>query len=185
MDKARCIIGDILTENMMLTVRSKAKNCLVAPFRTMSEKHFSFVSLVCTVSIYTLYNSQSIFLIFTAITAIVVTAQTTIHNGSDFYGDTNNKYENQILNCNSDLNCNVNCTQHESCFNATVICPMNPNTNCTVSCSNTSSCNYMDIHWNTDSSSTDSNKLTCDTKACRCTMHWVRCVSKCDCLLAG
>lgn len=82
-----------------------------------------------------------------------------------FIGDSNDKYRDQIIDCDEGSDCKVTCIQTNSCRNAQVLCPTDSNA-CTVICDAASTnwdwnvCEDLDIVW----ISGNSNSLTCDSK---------------------
>ena len=65
-----------------------------------------------------------------------------INNGSYFYGDIESIYNGQIINCDNNTDCIIDCVEYQSCLNATINCPSNPNYGCDVLCINNHSCAY-------------------------------------------
>ena len=94
---------------------------------------------------------------------IIQRSQALIYNGSYFSTTTNEQYQNQILNCDQDTNCVIQCNQWYSCRNATVNCPQNSAYSCNISCLYNNACAYMNINWFQGAN----NSLVCDgTTAC-------------------
>eukprot|EP01084_Bolivina_argentea_P150764 263251_1 len=106
---------------------------------------------------------MTLLLCVVVMTSFVYSAQI-VNAGNYFDGSSKNKYENQILNCDNDMDCKIICSNFQSCLNSTINCPTNKTKACTVLCQWDDACDYANINWNQGENI--NNTLTCSGQHC-------------------